>query len=219
MRYVPPLNAIVGFSSVLAATDSKEEKQEFINIIHTNNQLLLQLISDILDLSKIEAGALDFSYSDVELNELMDGIRGTVPVPVSEKVSLVFVAGAKECHIITDRNRFSQVMFNFISNAIKFTEKGTITYGYELRDTEVYIYVKDTGCGIPEERQKEIFRRFVKLNAFSQGTGLGLSICKSIVETMQGQIGFESHEGEGSCFWFTLPYNRETDKPGASSGY
>lgn len=201
-----PLNAIVGFSSILASTDEQNEKQEYISIIENNNQLLLQLIGDILDLAKIEAGTMDFSYSNVDLNGLMHDIECTVHMRMNSKVHLTFIAGAKSCHIKTERNRLSQVLINLLNNAVKFTSIGEILFGYEIREKELYFYVKDTGCGIPKEKLTHIFERFVKLNSFAQGTGLGLPICKSIISTMRGHIGVESIEGEGSNFWFTIPY-------------
>ena len=203
-----PLNAIVGFSSLLAETDSRSERQEYIKIVQENNELLLQLISDILDLSKIEAGTFNFVYTNVDVNETCTEIIKSMSMKVSKGVELIFEEPFPECYIYTDKNRFTQVISNFINNALKFTQQGSITLGYEqVSHQKIKFYVRDTGMGIPEEKQKSIFERFVKLNTFVQGTGLGLSICKSIVSQMGGEIGVDSTEGIGSCFWFTHPYH------------
>ena len=203
-----PLNAIVGFSSLLAETDSRNERQEYIKIVQENNELLLQLISDILDLSKIEAGTFNFVYTNVDVNETCSEIIKSMGMKVSKGVELIFEEPLPECYLYTDKNRFTQVISNFINNALKFTQQGCITLGYEqVSHQKIKFYVRDTGMGIPEEKQKSIFERFVKLNTFVQGTGLGLSICKSIVSQMGGEIGVDSTEGIGSCFWFTHPYH------------
>ena len=203
-----PLNAIVGFSSLLAETDSRSERQEYIKIVQENNELLLQLISDILDLSKIEAGTFNFVYTNVDVNETCAEIIKSMSMKVSKGVELIFEEPFPECYIYTDKNRFTQVISNFINNALKFTQQGSITLGYEqVSHQKIKFYVRDTGMGIPEEKQKSVFERFVKLNTFVQGTGLGLSICKSIVSQMGGEIGVDSTEGVGSCFWFTHPYH------------
>ena len=202
-----PLNAIVGFSGILASTDEEEEMQEYVSIIENNNTLLLQLISDILDLSKIEAGTLEFQYSNIDLNKMLNELTSSLQLKIkSEKVQLTCHLAEKNCFIHTEKNRLSQLLINLISNAIKFTTEGYIRFGYELRGKEIYFYVSDTGCGIPKDKQKSIFGRFVKLNSFEQGTGLGLSICQTLVEHMGGTIGVDSEEGKGSTFWFTLPY-------------
>ena len=203
-----PLNAIVGFSSLLAETDSRNERQEYIKIVQENNELLLQLISDILDLSKIEAGTFNFVYTNVDVNETCAEIIKSMSMKVSKGVELIFEEPLPECYLYTDKNRFTQVISNFINNALKFTQQGCITLGYEqVSHQKIKFYVRDTGMGIPEEKQKSIFERFVNLNTFVQGTGLGLSICKSIVSQMGGEIGVDSTEGIGSCFWFTHPYH------------
>ena len=202
-----PLNAIVGFSDLLAESDDPEEREEYISIVQENNDLLLQLISDILDLSKIEAGTFEFVYGDVDVNQLCSEIVRSQSMKLKDdEVRILFEEPQTDCHLTGDKNRLMQVISNFINNALKFTQKGSITLGYQLLDDEkIKFYVRDTGCGIPREKLNSIFERFVKLNNFVQGTGLGLSICKSIVEQMGGKIGVESEEGEGSCFWFVLP--------------
>jgi len=202
-----PLNAIVGFSRILADINSGEMENQFAGIIESNNNLLLQLINDILDLSKIEAGTLEFVYSDVDINTLFDEIEQASAMKVDQNaVKIVFKDKLPKCVIHTERNRLSQVISNFISNSIKFTEQGSIAFGYTLSGEKLRFYVTDTGCGIPKNKQGSVFDRFVKLNTFAQGTGLGLSICASIVYKLGGEIGVESEEGRGSTFWFTIPY-------------
>ena len=201
-----PLNAIVGFSNLLAETDEIGERREYMQVVEENNDLLLKLISDILDLSKIEAGTLEFVHTDFELNELMREKENVMRLKTDQNVELVFEQRYETCHVRTDRNRLSQLMINLLTNAAKFTHRGSIRFGYELRAGQLYFWVADTGCGIPAERKDAVFERFVKLNSFKQGTGLGLSICRTIVEHLGGNIGVESEEGKGSTFWFTLPY-------------
>ena len=206
-----PLNAIVGFSGILASTDEEQEKQEYVSIIENNNTLLLQLISDILDLSKIEAGTLEFQYSNIDLNKTMNELASSLQLKINtDRVQLSFHPAMETCFINTEKNRLSQLIINLIGNAMKFTDEGSIRFGYELRDKEMYFYVSDTGCGIPKDKQKSVFGRFVKLNGFKQGTGLGLSICQTLVEHMGGTIGVNSEEGKGSTFWFTIPYRPVT---------
>lgn len=200
-----PLNAIVGFSSLLAMTDDKEEKEEYINIISNNNELLLQLINDILDLAKIEANTLEFVYSDVDINQLLCDIEQTSRLKAAEGVQVSFIEKLPHCIIRTDKNRLSQVITNFINNAIKFTKEGSIRFGYEHQDKKLRFFVTDTGCGIDNKVKDSVFQRFVKLDNFAQGTGLGLSICEMIVHKLGGEIGVESELGAGSTFWFTLP--------------
>ncbi len=202
-----PLNAIVGFSSLLTTTDDKEKQQKFINIIENNNQLLLQIIGDILDLSKVEANTMEFIYKPFDLNALIRNIDDTVKMKVQEGVVLNYTLGAPEMQIEGEPNRLSQVLINLLTNACKFTSSGSITFGYELRGNDLYFFVRDTGCGISKEEQEHIFHRFVKLNNFVPGTGLGLPISQSIIEKMEGTIGVDSKgEGKGSTFWFTIPY-------------
>ena len=201
-----PLNAIVGFSGLLAVTENMEDKEEYINIINSNNDLLLQLINDILDLAKIEAGTLEFVDSDVDVNQLFSDIEQSSRLKAQDGVQVCFVEKIPNCILRTDRNRVSQVITNFINNAIKFTTAGSIRVGYDKVDeTHLRFYVADTGLGIEPEMQAQIFDRFIKLNTFVHGTGLGLSISKSIIEQLGGTIGVDSEPGKGSCFWFVLP--------------
>lgn len=200
-----PLNAIVGFSDLLVETVDIEERKEYIKIVRENNDLLLQLISDILDLSKIEAGTFEFTSGDVDVNLLCEDIVRSMQMKVKEGVELVFDAHISSCHIISDRNRLHQVISNFVNNALKFTPAGSIHVGYGLKGDELEFYVQDTGIGIKKDDLPHIFERFVKLNSFVHGTGLGLSICQSIVEQLGGRIGVDSEEGRGSRFWFRLP--------------
>lgn len=202
-----PLNAIVGFSSLLTETEDMKDRKQYMAIVQENTELLLQLISDILDLSKMESGAFEFVKSDTDVNLLCSEIIRSLRMKVPAGVELVFEECLLGCHVWADKNRLNQVISNFINNALKFTFSGSITLGY-YRQTDGYLrfYVRDTGMGIPKNKIKTVFDRFVKLNSFVHGTGLGLSICKSLVEQMGGTIGVESEEGEGSCFWFTYPY-------------
>lgn len=202
-----PLNAIVGFSSLLTETEDMKDRKQYMAIVQENTELLLQLISDILDLSKMESGAFEFVKSDTDVNQLCSEIIRSLRMKVPAGVELVFEECLPGCHVWADKNRLNQVISNFINNALKFTFSGSITLGY-YRQTDGYLrfYVRDTGMGIPKNKIKTVFDRFVKLNSFVHGTGLGLSICKSLVEQMGGTIGVESEEGEGSCFWFTYPY-------------
>lgn len=204
-----PLNAITGFAEVLANANTEEEKAQYQEIIKMNADLLLQLVNDILDMSKIEAGTLDFVYTTVDVNLLISDLRQLFQMRVNDaggKIEIVAEAPLTSCFIQTDRNRVAQVLSNFISNAIKFTHEGSIRIGYEARETELYFYVTDTGTGIPVEKLPEVFGRFVKLNKDKKGAGLGLSISQTIVSKLNGQIGADSVEGEGSTFWFTIPY-------------
>ena len=201
-----PLNAIVGFSDLLMVTEDQEEKEEFIQIINANNELLLKLINDILDLSKIEAGSVELKYEDFDLavyfNELAASMHHRV---VNPQVRLVPVNPYETCTVRLDKNRLAQILTNFVTNAIKYTSKGTIEMGYEKIDENIRLYVRDTGIGIPEDKKDKVFHRFEKLDEFAQGTGLGLSICKAIVEACRGEIGFESEFDKGSLFWAVLP--------------
>ena len=211
-----PLNAIVGFSDLLVETEELSERQEYIKIVRENNDLLLQLISDILDLSKIEAGTFEFTNGDVDVNLLCEDIVRSMGVKAKEEGELVFDDHLPVCHVISDRNRIHQVISNFVNNAMKFTSEGSIHVGYKLKDGELEFYVEDTGIGIEKEQLPHIFERFVKLNSFVHGTGLGLSICQSIVEQLGGRIGVDSEKGKGSRFWFTIPGVIVTEEVGCA---
>lgn len=206
-----PLNAIVGFSNLMN-TDielSKAERENFTELINTNSDLLLNLINDILDLSRIESGRMSFSFQQYSLNELISTIYQTFQVLMPENVELRMQIPEKSISIPTDKLRLTQVITNFLSNAIKFTQKGYILIGYEYREEgrHVHIFVEDTGIGIPKEKQDAVFNRFTKLDEFAKGTGLGLSICKVIAERFDGYIAVESEIGKGSRFSIILPLN------------
>ena len=211
-----PLNAIVGFSDLLVETEELSERQEYIKIVRENNDLLLQLISDILDLSKIEAGTFEFTNGDVDVNLLCEDIVRSMGMKAKGEVELVLDNHLPVCHVISDRNRIHQVISNFVNNAMKFTSEGSIHVGYKLKDGELEFYVEDTGIGIEKEQLPHIFERFVKLNSFVHGTGLGLSICQSIVEQLGGRIGVDSEKGKGSRFWFTIPGVIVTEEVGCA---
>lgn len=203
-----PLNAIVGFSNLLSMVEDKEEMLEYAGIIETNTELLLQLINDILDMSKIESGMYDFHVTQVDANQLMSEVEQVARLRIrTDEVSLSFAERLPQCVFHTDKNRLIQVLTNLVVNAIKFTSQGEIQIGYRLQDAHtLYFYVSDTGCGMSVEQCEHVFERFVKYNTFIQGTGLGLSICKMIIEKLGGEIGVQSESGKGSVFWFTLPY-------------
>ena len=204
-----PLNAITGFAEILASANTEEEKAQYQEIIKMNADLLLQLVNDILDMSKIEAGTLEFVYTKVDINLLLSDLQQLFQMRVNEaggNIQIIAEPGLPSCTIETDRNRVAQVLSNFTTNAIKFTQEGNVRIGYKARDTELYFYVTDTGAGIPADKLPEVFGRFVKLNKDKKGTGLGLSISKTIVNKLEGQIGADSVEGKGSTFWFTIPY-------------
>ena len=210
-----PLNAITGFAEVMGSANTEEEKTQYQEIIKMNADLLMQLVNDILDMSKIEAGTLEFVYSTVDINLLLSDLQRLFQMRINDaggKVQIIAEPSLSSCLIQTDRNRVAQVISNFVGNAIKFTWEGNIRIGYEAKDTELYFYVKDTGTGIPAEKLSNVFGRFVKLNKDQKGAGLGLSISQTIVGKLSGQIGADSIEGEGSTFWFTIPY-RTCGKP------
>ncbi|MCA6049851.1 PAS domain-containing protein [Bacteroides thetaiotaomicron] len=202
-----PLNAIVGFSSMLEEAEDQEEKHQYITIIEDNNKLLLQLISDILDLSKIEAGTFDIIPERVNAKQLCNDLFQAMQMKTSPQVELRLKDNLPELTFTSDKNRLYQVLLNFVTNALKFTSEGNITIDYQIDGNEVKFSVQDTGMGIGPEKQEAIFTRFVKLNSFIPGTGLGLPICQSIVTQLGGKIGVESEPGRGACFWFTHPIN------------
>ena len=202
-----PLNAIIGFSSMLEEAEDQEEKHQYITIIEDNNKLLLQLISDILDLSKIEAGTFDIIPEKVNAKQLCSDLFQAMQMKVTPQVELRLKDDLPELTFTSDKNRLYQVLLNFVTNAFKFTSEGSITIDYQINGNEVKFSVQDTGMGVEPEKQEAIFTRFVKLNSFIPGTGLGLPICQSIVTQLGGKIGVESEPGKGSCFWFTHPIN------------
>ena len=202
-----PLNAIVGFSQLLAETDDPEERHEFVEIIDSNNRMLLQLISDILDLAKIESGTMDFKFADMSIKEVINEIVTSFRIKMPDNVALIAPKDSPEWQIYSDRMRLTQVISNFLNNAIKYTSEGCIILAYEIIGDEIKFSVTDTGDGMSQEIQAHIFDRFYKGNTFKQGTGLGLSICETIVNRLGGRIGVNSELGKGSTFWFTHPYS------------
>lgn len=205
-----PLNSIVGFSSLLVEEEGRKACRNYMKIIESNNELLLQLINDILDIAKIEAGSYDFVFKEVDVNQLCTDIVCSMKLKAPVDVEVLFDRHLPQCTIVSDYNRLQQVISNFVNNALKFTTEGSICIGYDRMPTgRLRFYVTDTGVGIPLDKQKEVFGRFVKLNNFAPGTGLGLPICKRIVEHLGGIIGVDSEPGKGSCFWFELPVTGE----------
>ena len=206
-----PLNSIVGFASLLADSDDKQARQEYIAIMQENTELLLQLISDILNLSKIEAGTLDFSMDYLDIKEFCEDIICSYNIKENKSVPVLLASNLLDARIYTDKKRLTQVITNFINNALKFTNEGQILLEYHPREAtgDIEFSVTDTGMGIAPDKIDMVFDRFVKLNTFSQGTGLGLSICRSIIEHFKGTIGVESELGVGSRFWFTHPYEKK----------
>ena len=202
-----PLNAIVGFASLLVESDDKKERQDYVDIMQENTELLLQLISDILDLSKIEAGTLDFTMDHLDIKSFCEDIMRNYDIKEDKPVPVLLAPDLPEYYIYTDKKRLMQVITNFINNALKFTNEGQIMleYRHKAESNEIEYAVTDTGMGIAPDKVDQVFDRFVKLNSFSKGTGLGLSICRSIIEHLGGTIGAESEIGVGSRFWFTHP--------------
>ena len=200
-----PLNAIVGFSRLMTTADNPEDEKLYSDIINQNSEILLQLINDILNLSKIEAGTLEYVRQPMDLGELCRSIYEIHKDRVQEGVTLILDNKDASLVINEDKNRIMQVITNLITNAIKFTFAGEIRFGFELKEDHIDFYVKDTGMGISEEKMKSIFERFVKLNTFVQGTGLGLAICRMIVEKLGGEITVDSQLDKGSTFRFTIP--------------
>ena len=205
-----PLNAIVGFASLLIESDDKKERQDYVDIMQENTELLLQLISDILDLSKIEAGTLDFTMDYLDIKSFCEDIIRNYDIKEDKPVPVLLAPDLPEYYIYTDKKRLMQVITNFINNALKFTNEGQIMleYRHKAESNEIEFAVTDTGMGIAPDKVDQVFDRFVKLNSFSKGTGLGLSICRSIIEHLGGTIGAESEMGVGSRFWFTHPLEK-----------
>ena len=202
-----PLNAIVGFSEVIAHTESECEREEYLDIVKANSNLLLHLINDILDLSRIESGKMEFIDENIQMDELCEELRQMHQMRIKNDVKIIFERPAASLTIVSDSHRLRQLYSNLISNAIKYTEKGAITFGYKLKGDMMEGYVRDSGSGIPAEKLNNVFGRFEKLDLLKQGFGLGLSICKSILDKMGGEIWVESELGIGSCFYFLIPCN------------
>lgn len=205
-----PLNSIIGFSDILGTIDDKEEKKNYITIIHENNLILLHLIEDILDIAKTDAGELEFHYSLTSLNNIFLEAEQSAKQIERAEVKIIYEQSDNKIVINTDRDRLLQVINYLLANAEKFTKSGNIKFGYRVLDSNfIYVFVSDTGCGIDRKNYQIIFDRFVKLNPFQMGTGLGLTICKSIINKMGGDIGVSSKVGIGSTFWFTIPVKQQ----------
>lgn len=201
-----PLNAIVGFSDLLSQEEDPELRESYTSLIKANNELLLNLVNDVLDISKIESDMLTFNYANNHLPSVMHDIYQTMQFRMPENVTLA-LDPCPEIVLNVDKNRMMQVLINLLTNAAKYTEKGSVRFGYGIRDRFVRFYVTDTGSGIPESELKNIFGRFVQLKGNKQGIGLGLAICKGLIEKMGGTISATSRVGKGSTFSFTLPLN------------
>jgi len=200
-----PLNAIVGFSSLIAEAETEEEKNSFLKIIESSNDYLLQLINDVLDISKIESGKMEFIHTSFHLSEIFAPQERTFTLRAEPGVDVIFENKDEDYSIVSEKIRLTQVLTNFLSNAVKFTTDGSIRFGYKVTDSSLYVYVTDTGTGIKKEKASDVFERFVKLDNFKQGTGLGLSISKTIINMLKGEIGVDTEEGKGSTFWFKIP--------------
>ncbi len=201
-----PLNAITGFSELMAFADTDEERMSYYDVIKMNNQLLMQLINDILDISKIEVDAIKITYEQLDVSELMDTIYVSAKLQVPKGVKLVLEKGADHHMFGTDSMRLLQLINNFVNNAIKNTKEGNITMGYTIQpNNPLRFYVRDTGIGIDKEKLKDVFGRFVHVNDYMEGIGLGLAICKGLVVKMGGSIHVTSELGMGSEFSFILP--------------
>lgn len=200
-----PLNAIVGFSRIIAESTDAEERKNYYDIVEANNERLLQLINEILDLSKIEAGMVEFTITPVRLHPLCKEIHDALKFRYPLGVELIYEPSEEDIVIEGDKNRIFQVVSNLIGNAFKFTTSGSVSYGYCRKGDEIEFHVSDTGIGIEADKLSKVLERFVKVNSFAQGTGLGLSICKTIIERLGGTISVSSEMGEGTTFIFTLP--------------
>ncbi len=206
-----PLNAIVGFAKLLVDTDDKEKQKKYSSLIQTNTHLILSLADDVLDLAKSDSGNLKLDYKMVDINEFMKSMTDMLELKVSKNIMVNCLLSCNDMKLRTDPTRLGQVMQNLLSNAVKYTNKGHITAGYEVDSDEITFFVKDTGCGIPCNKQKYVFDRFWREKNDSKGVGLGLPICKDIIEAMGGCIGVKSAgEGKGCTFWFSLPISDET---------
>jgi signal transduction histidine kinase len=199
------LNAIVGFSHIVAQGMQPENNEEFCQIIESNNKLLLQLISDIIDLSQIEADQMEFESKEFDICKMISDAWALYSANLSDKVEMICDLPDKSLIIKSDPKRLNQVLTNILDNAVKHTHKGYITIGYFSEANDIRFFVRDTGEGIAEDNLSHVFDRFAKFDAFAQGTGLGLSLCQSIIKKFGGEIGVKSELGKGSEFWFTLP--------------
>ncbi len=202
-----PLNAIVGFSQLMEDAEDAEERHTYSEIIRQNNDQLFLLINDIIDFAKIESNKLSFTFESVNIHVLCKEAYLTFSLRNKEGVSLHYEEGP-EVYVYSDSKRLMQVLSNFITNAVKFTDNGSITISYAVQNDEVIVSVTDTGTGISAEHCKNVFSRFTRLNENRPGTGLGLSISKKLVEKLGGKIGVQSELNKGSVFWFSLPLSQ-----------
>lgn len=201
-----PLNAVVGFAEIIAQTEDKNEKAEYLKMMKNNSEQLLNLVNDILDLSKIEAGTMVNRPEPIDLAVVFDEVAMSLGMRLTNpEIKYIIENPYQSCKVIMDRNRMAQVLTNYVTNAFKYTEKGTVTAGYEYVKGGIKIYVKDTGIGIPKDKQDKVFGRFSKLDSYAKGNGLGLSIVKALTEAVGGNVGFTSEEGVGSTFWAWKP--------------
>ena len=208
-----PLNSIVGFSDVLPMMTTPEEKQEIVKVIMNNCDMLLRLINDILAVSTLDSNGISIEDREVDFSGSFNNICQSLSQRVQNpQVKFIAENPYKTLTVKIDPDRVQQIITNFVTNAVKYTQEGHIKVGYEYRDNGLYIYCEDTGAGIPKDDQKKVFERFVKLNDYVQGTGLGLSICKAIADRYKGRIGVTSEgEGKGSTFWAEIPCERLRD--------
>lgn len=200
-----PLNAIVGFSEVLADEDDPDLKKQYVDIIQNNNHLLLDLINDILDFAKIESNKLNFVYTDTDVRSMCEEVYFVFSLKPKEGVNFQFNSQQPAIPVRTDCRRVIQILSNFLSNAFKFTDQGSISLYYVLEGNEIVFHVEDTGVGLSGQDCINVFDRYARINEFKKGTGLGLTICKMLVERLGGRIGVTSQPGKGSDFWFTIP--------------
>lgn len=201
-----PLNAIIGFTSVLPDIDGKEERQELINLIQENNQKLLRIIDDVMNISKIEAGKEQLQMLTFDINPILDEVVNKYMSDLKPGITMTTRYAAQQQEVTTDLTRLTESLNHLVSNAVKFTNQGSITVGYEpVKDRKLHIWVRDTGIGIAPENHERVFERFYKVDEFVPGAGLGLSLCRTMAFSLGGNVGVDSRLGEGSTFWMEIP--------------